>query len=231
MPTPDEQPRIADPIAQAEPAKPLRVKLYIDHCNFQTCLWEAIPNARIRWRELGAAAARIAAGFCPDWAGLECVGTEVFGSRPPEGVALEPRQANHVTFLERLQAPGVNVHIVNRKRRQARVHCKACGSTHEACPECGTPYTVEKEKGVDLALAMAMVADVMDGVCDGVIIASQDGDFVPAAAFLAGRGIPVINLGFAQGGNTLAEACTAMVTLEEIYADVKAPCKRDGHAA
>ena len=150
--------------------------------------------------------------------------TYVFASRPPEGAVLSENDRRNLDFLNKLNTlPGLVVSIAHRKWKSGGVRCNTHGCYHEIadCPVCRKPLTRSEEKGVDASLFTKIVGDVVDGHTEAVILASQDTDMIPIVEFLEDRGIPVINLGFQDGGNTLAEACSALVTLQEILPKVR----------
>ena len=150
--------------------------------------------------------------------------TYVFASRPPEGASLSEHDRKNLEFLTMLNTyPDIVVSVAHRKWRDGSVRCNTpeCHHVIDTCPICRKALTRSEEKGVDATLFTKIVGDVVDGHTDAVIIASQDTDMVPIAEFLEDRGIPVINLGFQEGGNTLAETCSALVTLQEILPRVR----------
>jgi uncharacterized LabA/DUF88 family protein len=198
---------------------PIRMKVYVDYWNVQSNLWKVYPNdqVRIRWHDLGAEALRVVRGLRPAWAGMTAKGTELFASKSPEGVRQSAGKTSITRFLEGLRDYGIVVHIAERKLRDASLYCRVCAKTISTCHHCNTSFVIEKEKGVDIELCTTIYDDLADGVCDGVIIMSQDEDFVPLATSLRKRGVPVINLGFSEGGHPLAEACDELVTIQEIF--------------
>jgi uncharacterized LabA/DUF88 family protein len=198
----------------------MRVNLYIDYWNFQSTIWDQLPKrARIAWKDLCAETIRVAKEFNADWRTMTPGTTYVFASRPPEGASLSEHDRKNLEFLTMLNTyPDIVVSVAHRKWRDGSVRCNTpeCHHVIDTCPICRKALTRSEEKGVDAALFTKIVGDVVDGHTDAVIIASQDTDMVPIAEFLEDRGIPVINLGFQEGGNTLAETCSALVTLQEI---------------
>lgn len=202
----------------------MRVNLYIDYWNFQATMWDQLPKrSRIAWKDLCAETVRVAREFNPAWKDMTPGTTYVFASRPPEGAMLSDNDKKNLDFLNRIHGDGLVVSIAHRKWKNGAVRCNtpACHHEIDTCPICRKALTRSEEKGVDASLFTKIVGDVVDGHTEAVIIASQDTDMVPIAAFLEERGIPVINLGFQDGGNTLAETCSALVTLQEIFPKVR----------
>lgn len=182
----------------------LRAKCYLDYWNLQTLVWETISRStKLNWRILGHHTAQTAAGFCPEWANLTCGETEVFASVPPDDL-VTCGAAMHMKFLRGLAAPGTRVHLAHR-------HVQS-----KTCPTCQGVIQHTVEKGVDASLFTMVVEDFLDGRLDAVILGTQDRDFIPIVQFLQRRGIPVINLGGADGGHALAETCDALVTIHEL---------------
>lgn len=193
----------------------MKARLWIDFWNFQTCLDEQMPGARVDFVKVGSEAAARAVSFSHDWAGLTCIQTRMFASRPPMEKDLEPAeraQANWLVGLQHRRGAEIAMFITPRVFRSVAETCEACGHV--------TSRTIQQERAVDMALAMDAIRIVVDGdglgKADAVILASQDYDFAHAVRLLQRWGIPVINLGFQHGGNRLAEVCDALVTVQEL---------------
>ena len=203
----------------------MRVNLYIDYWNFQSTIWDQLPKgARIAWKDLCAETIRVAKEFNADWRTMTPGTTYVFASRPPEDAVLSEHDRKNLDFLTKLNShPDIVVSIAHRKWKSAAVRCSTheCHHVIDTCPICRKALTRSEEKGVDASLFTKIVGDVMDGHTEAVILASQDTDMIPVVEFLEDRGITVINLGFQEGGNTLAETCSALVTLQEILPKIR----------
>lgn len=64
-----------------------------------------------------------------------------------------------------------------------------------------TKKLIFREKGVDVKIAVDMVAGACDGVMDTVILCSSDSDLQPAVKEVKKRGIKVVYLGFQTNPN------------------------------
>lgn len=83
----------------------------------------------------------------------------------------------------RLEKQGFNYVIAGNVRAQAIVVGKS-------------KKLVFREKGVDVKIAVDMVAGACDGVMDTIILCSSDSDLQPAVKEVKRRGVKVIYLGF-----------------------------------
>lgn len=73
--------------------------------------------------------------------------------------------------------------LVTRARETKCLYCKTRFVPTIPCPQCGkiVPTIVKVEKGVDVKIAADAVQAVATGTHDTIVIASQDGDFMPVA--------------------------------------------------
>jgi uncharacterized LabA/DUF88 family protein len=65
------------------------------------------------------------------------------------------------------------------------------------------------EKGVDTAIVTDMVRLAWEGAYDVGVLASLDGDLVPAVKYLDTKGLKIIQAGFPPSGVDLATSCWA----------------------
>jgi uncharacterized LabA/DUF88 family protein len=93
----------------------------------------------------------------------------------------------------------------------------------------GRKKVIFKEKGVDVKIAVDMVANTCDRKVSTVILCSSDSDLQPAVKEVRGRGIEVIYLGFEQRPNkglTFTTNRTILIRNSEVLAEVKVNQKK-----
>lgn len=71
------------------------------------------------------------------------------------------------------------------------------------------------EKGVDTALATAMIEHFIDNRYDIAVLVTSDGDLAPPAHFLMQRGRMVVQAGFGPPSRLLRAACVASLDIYE----------------
>lgn len=142
-----------------------RVMMFIDGSNFYYGLLDALGTAAIDFNIFGNL-------LCGQERRL--VHTHYYNVRLRQAVD-KLRYAEQQKFFSVLQSiPHFSLHtgrLVDRKRE-------------EICPKCGHQYNVsyQTEKGVDVFLAIHMLAYAFDNQYDTAILVRQDGDFAPAVA-------------------------------------------------
>ena len=191
----------------------MKARLFVDMSNVLTEMANQMPNSRIHWSELGHLAAEKAATFGKQLQGMTCIQTRIFASRPPVDAPTTREANNFMDWMVNLQDhDGISVFILPRVSQNEHRECPHCHKTWD--------YAYQRERAVDMTMAMDIIKLAIEGDADGkleaAIIATQDWDFSPVVHLLQRWRIPVVNLGFARGGNKLAEACDAMVTVQEL---------------
>lgn len=77
------------------------------------------------------------------------------------------------------------------------------------------------EKGVDTALATAMIEHFIDDRYDIAVLVSSDGDLAPPAQFLMQRGRMVVQAGFGPPSRLLKAACVASLDIYDGKAEIE----------
>jgi len=91
---------------------------------------------------------------------------------------------------------------------------------NEKCPHCAKAYTVayQAEKGVDVKLAVDMLAMAFDNQYDTAILVSNDGDFAPAVAEVRRLHKAVQNADFVPRlPSHLSKSCNSTILLDEKF--------------
>ena len=101
---------------------------------------------------------------------------------------------------------GVQVIAKERRPRNAP-KCPTCHVEVTLCPVCNASMAGTVEKGVDTALATAMIRLAWEDTFDVAVLATSDRDLIPAVEFLDLRGRKVIQAGFPPAGAELTRAC------------------------
>jgi uncharacterized LabA/DUF88 family protein len=112
--------------------------------------------------------------------------------------------------------PGYRVKIRERRPQPKTIHCRACGTAFDHCPNCNTPYAPRAEKGVDAAIVTDLLSLAFQRSYDLAILVSTDADFVPGVEYLQSVGLKVINAGWSNRGHHLERACWASFDLEKV---------------
>jgi uncharacterized LabA/DUF88 family protein len=205
------------PIPGTTVTLPLRIRVFIDFWNLQILLNEREVEATkkqdakffIDWREFPEAMVRKAVALLKAQA-FTYDGTIVFTSYDSK---TEEGRKYHRWVNGWLDAqPGINVVCLERRPK----HCPKCQSCHKeiaACPHCGKRLAGTVEKGVDTAIATAMMRLAWEKAYDVAVLVSSDGDLVPAIELLALKGTRVIQAGFPPHGSHLARSCWASFDL------------------
>lgn len=209
----------------------MRYRVFVDYWNFQLNLNEREAKLqqvsdyrfRVNWRDLGpwlTQKACLTIGGDPRNASFE--GAIIYASYNPN--TDEGRRFHNwtTTWLDR--QPGVDVRVLERKPK-AQPKCPTCHKEIEYCPhsDCGKPIRATTEKGVDTLIATDLIRLAWEGAYDVAVLASSDGDFVPAVAFLNQKGRKVIQAGFPPSGVDLATACWASFDIFKDRAEIARP--------
>ncbi|MCL0078479.1 NYN domain-containing protein [Dehalococcoidia bacterium] len=181
-----------------------RVMVFIDGSNFYYGLLETLGHARIDF-----------ACFCDLLCGQKRRLVHAHYYNVPVRQATDPvRYAQQQKFFHGLRSI---LHfslslgrLVDRERQ-------------EECPQCGHQYVVSYriEKGVDVELAVHMLASAFDDQFDTAILVSQDGDFVPAVAEVRRLRKAVENADFTQRlPSYLSKQCSKTIPLTSDLLDL-----------
>lgn len=189
----------------------MKARLFLDLSNFASQARKQMPGVRLDYLRMGDATAAQAQTFSQDFSQLECMETRIHGSILPPYPEWDSHAIGWADWLVKLQTAG-------KGRISLFLTPRAHTSEQSTCPSCRTTWihTHQKEELVDMQMAMDIVSCLEKERLDAVILATQDRDFLPVVFWLQRRGIKVINLGWAHGGHALAEACDALVTVQEL---------------
>jgi hypothetical protein len=173
-----------------------RVRVFVDYWNFQLTLNQVeaeargLANLRVRiaWGDLGLALARQACatmGITGNAFSFD--GAIIYASYNPKTTEGKGFRKWATTWLDR-QA-GINVVCLERKPR-ALPKCPTCHRPIQHCPhaDCGAKIVATVEKGVDTFIATDMIRLAWESAFDVAVLASSDGDLVPAVEFLNQKG-------------------------------------------
>jgi uncharacterized LabA/DUF88 family protein len=193
------------PAAQApvtsSPARGRRVRVFIDFWNIVLSIKHKDPSMNIDWAKLPrwlAARGATEAGITdPSYEGAH-----VFASYNP---ATDASLHRWLTGWLNAQT-GVQVTAKERRPRNAP-KCPVCHDEVTTCPACGGSMAGTVEKGVDTAIAVAMIRLAWEDTFDVAVLATSDRDLIPAVEFLDLRGRKVVQAGFPPSGAELTRAC------------------------
>ncbi len=90
----------------------------------------------------------------------------------------------------------------------------------EKCPKCGHDYKVkyQTEKGVDVKVAVDMLAMAFDNQYDTAVLVSNDGDFAPAVAEVRRLHKQVVNADFVPRlPSHLSKSCDSAIPLDKKF--------------
>jgi uncharacterized LabA/DUF88 family protein len=209
---------------------PLRIRVFIDFWNLQILLNEregkatSNPAAKfmIDWRELPEAMVGKAVSLLKV-PSHTYDGTTVFTSFDPKTLGGGKYRRWVHGWLD--SQPGINVVCLERRRKHPP-KCQACHQEIESCPHCKVGLAGTTEKGVDTAIATAMMRLAWEKAYDVAVLVSSDGDLVPAVELLSLKGTRVIQAGFPPHGSHLARACWASFDLFSCREDFRDKNKR-----
>lgn len=193
-----------------------RVRVFIDFWNFQLawngasqpgeqCDWKSLPLTLVQ----STADVFATAGLTE---GLSLQETIVYASVDPESEA--KLRSWLTTFVDRL--PSFDVKIRDRRARKKSIHCKLCGTTTTACPNCGEEYVGKPEKGVDAAVVTDLLSLAWQDAYDVAILVSSDADYIPAVEHVQAKGLKVVNAAWKNRGHDLRGACWASFAIDDI---------------
>ena len=108
------------------------------------------------------------------------------------------------------ELPGMHVEVRRQRRRSGPV-CRSCGNTVVQCPHCGESMRRMTEKGVDVALAAALIGGAAIQAYDIGVLVTSDSDLVPAVSSATRHGVIVVQAGAGRVNRDLVEACWASI--------------------
>ncbi len=175
-----------------------RVMIFIDGSNLYHGLKAVVGHARIDFRR-----------FCTELCGSSRRLVHAHYYNIPVRQADDPAAyAGQQKFFGQLRKiPYFSIHLgrlVDRDRE-------------ETCPKCGHVYTVyfRKEKGVDVQIAVHMLASAFDNLYDTAILVSNDGDLAPAVGEVLRLHKKVENAELpARLPSFLSESCSSILALD-----------------
>lgn len=192
-----------------------RVRVFIDFWNFQLA-WNGAsgPGEQCDWRALPLALVKSTADVFATAGLVETLTlqeTLVYASVDPDS---EGRLRNWLTtFIDRL--PSFDVKIRDRRARKKSIHCRLCGTTTAACPNCGEEYVGKPEKGVDAAIVTDLLT-LPRRDDDVAVLVSSDADYIPAVEHVQSTGLKVVNAAWRPRGHDLRAACWASFAIDDI---------------
>ena len=193
----------------------LRTRIFVDFWNFQLSVNQTANNFTIDWRKLPGClveAANELAGAKERKLLYEGMG--VYLSYDPSKESDKKLTNWARSFLSK--GPGVDVSIVQRKKKKSHPKCPVCHATVEACPSCSEDMRGTQEKGVDTRIVTDMIRLAWEGTYDVAVLLSSDADFVPAVEFLRDKNLKIIHGGFPKLGSHLGEECWGQICLPDI---------------
>lgn len=188
--------------------KPVRVRVFIDYWNVQLTLneKEGNPKVKIDWKSIGTILAHEAAKLANVDTNYSYDGVVIYGSYNPQTTGGRIHKKWITNFLDR--QPGVQVQCLERKTKNPP-KCPVCHKAIEKCPFCDEKMIGTIEKGVDTFIVTDMIRLAWEDAYDIAVLASSDGDLVPAVEFIISKGLKVIQAGFPPSGVNLATSCWA----------------------
>jgi uncharacterized LabA/DUF88 family protein len=183
----------------------LRVRIFVDFWNFSLSIRSRDEKFRVDWRKLGPTLAS-EAGKLVEPAGMaHYEAMHVYGSYDPN----KPKdgQFRHwfANTLDRM--PGVNVVLLERKKKRSYPKCPRCQTEVTGCKSCGGDMRGTEEKGVDTRIATDIISLAWSESYDVAVLVSADRDFVPVAEFLQSKGIKVVHGAFPPNSSELSQKC------------------------
>ena len=167
----------------------MRIAVYIDGFSFYYACFSGptkSPFTGLKWVDFE----RLAKNLFPDEDIASVHYFTAIAPNPPD----DPGQADrHANYLDALRAyTAVTVHVgrfVKTKREVALVRCPEGMSAQQTA-------FVWQEKKSDVALATTLIIDAIQGNADGLVLVTNDSDFVPAvqaAKQVSGRMIGIVS--------------------------------------
>lgn len=198
-----------------------RVKVFVDFWNFQLSMNNLYPypDFQIDWRELGEVIALESLRVVDADSVLRYEGMNVYGSYDPSSAKDLNMLRWATNTLNKFR--GVQVVMLERRRKRSSPTCPICHKSIPNCPDCGADTRGTEEKGVDTRIATDMVSLAWDDGYDVAALTSSDGDFIPVVRFLASRGIKTVHSAFPPAGSELTQACWGNISIPSIAEDFR----------
>lgn len=189
----------------------MKTRIFIDYWNFtlrwrertrKDCDWTKVPTTLVAAAEKALSSAQLGS--------LTLEETRVYSSYEPG------RNGGHKRWLSNFldRQPGVRVFAAERHWKKKDVHCRACNTKHEFCPQCNSPLGRAAEKGVDTSIVTDMLSLAWEGAYEVALLVSSDKDFIPAVENLQNRNFKVVNACWTGYGHELAKISWASVELD-----------------
>jgi uncharacterized LabA/DUF88 family protein len=173
----------------------LRVAIYIDGFAFYYACFAGptkVEYARWKWIDLQVLAESL---FPSD----EISAIHYFTAIAPSPPDDQDQSSRHATYLDALRTrPLVTTHIgrfVKSKRHVSLVHPPLGINPHQTAH-------IWQEKQSDVALAVQMLGDAVQGVADTLVLVTNDSDFVPAVR--AVRSLSHVDVGIISPDKTIS---------------------------
>ena len=203
-----------------------RIRVFVDYWNLQLTINERNGGQwfDLDWKILGTVLAEEACATIGVRA-LSFDGVIVYSSydhKTPNGLK---HHRWMTTWLNR--QPGVTVICLQRKPKN-RPKCPSCYGVIHDCPHCGQPINATVEKGVDTHIATDMIRLAWEEAYDLAVLATSDGDLIPAVQFLNQKGMKVVQAGFPPGGAALATQCWASFDIWSIKDQIRRSRNTEG---
>ena len=110
--------------------------------------------------------------------------------------------------------PRTTVHQFQRVREQEAPRCPHCGAQVAVCPNCNKDFRGYQEKGVDVALAIAMAEGAWDRQFDVAVLVCSDRDLIPAIQSAKRHGSQVVYAAVPPGSDAVREVCDAAIEID-----------------
>jgi uncharacterized LabA/DUF88 family protein len=199
--------------------------VFVDFWNFHLSMDRWRTRFRLDWSRLGPSltehvAALLRASGHPSAPRVEYGGLHLYLSYNPAA----PRDEKLRRWAQKVLARFDGVHIVLKARRpKDPPTCPACHVSVETCPGCRASMRRTTEKGMDTAIVTDMVRLAWEGCWNVAVLASADGDFVPAVEHLKEKGHAVVHAGFPPHRSALSRACSASLDMASVLPALERP--------
>lgn len=197
-----------------------QVRVFVDFWNLQLNWNERSGGSKCDWTKLPMALVAQAATTA-QLQSCQYQGTRVYASVDPANPSEENLRRWLDGFLDRL--PGINVCRRERHCRRKPARCRTCKHEQVTCPKCNAHYDRAAEKGVDAAIITDLFSLAWERAYDVAVLATCDGDFVPAVQRLQDKGFKIVNATWRGHGHELAKACWASFELDPLIAALSRP--------
>jgi uncharacterized LabA/DUF88 family protein len=203
----------------AQPAQPLRVRIFVDFWNFSLSLRRADDTFMVDWRPVGPLLAFEAGKLVDPAAKAVFEAMHVYGSFDP-GKPQDAKLKNWFTnTLDRM--PGTHVVLVERQKKMGYPKCPQCQTETLQCASCSADMRGTEEKGADTRIVADMISLAWADAYDVAVLVSSDRDFVPVAEFLQTKGIKVVHGAFPPKGSHLSQKCWANLSIISLMPKIK----------